>query len=57
MEEALDFVAEKRHEATERIMESWPTRLDISSAKGPGCHLNVPLDQTQKDYLENYESQ
>ena len=35
-DEALELVEEKRDDATEKIVLSWPTRLDISRAKALG---------------------
>ena len=51
---AVDLVEEKRDEATERIVESWPTRLETSLAKDLGFSEDVSLEQTLKDYLEDY---
>lgn len=51
---ALDLVEEKRDEATERIVESWPTRLETSMAENLGFSGDVSLEQTLKDYLEDY---
>ena len=52
--EALDLVEEKRDEATERIVESWPTSLDTSLATDLGFRDDVSLEQTLKAYLEDY---
>ena len=52
--EAVELVEEKRDEATERIVESWPTRLETSLAKNMGFSEDVSLEQTLKDYLEDY---
>lgn len=55
--EAVDLVEEKKDEATERIVESWPTRLETSLAKHLGFSEDVSLEQTLKDYLEDYGPQ
>ena len=51
---ALDLIEEKRDEATEKIVESWPTRLQTSIAEQLGFSGDVSLEQTLKDYLEDY---
>ncbi len=53
-EEALNLVEEKRDEATEKIVESWPTRLDTSKAKSLGFLDDGQLEQTLNDYVEDY---
>ena len=53
---ALDLVEEKRDEATERIVESWPTSLNTSLATDLGFRDDVSLEQTLKAYLEDYGS-
>lgn len=54
---AVELVEEKRDEATERIVESWPTRLETSLAENLGFSEDVSLEQTLKDYLEDYGPQ
>ena len=51
---AINLVEEKRDEATEKIVESWPTRLKTSVAEDLGFYGDVTLEQTLKDYLEDY---
>ncbi|KAG7002256.1 hypothetical protein G7Y79_00028g062770 [Physcia stellaris] len=51
---ALDLIEEKRDEATEKIVESWPTMLQTSIAEQLGFSEDVSLEQTLKDYLEDY---
>ena len=51
---AVELVEEKRDEATEKIVVSWPTRLETSLAKELGFSEDVSLEQTLKDYLEDY---
>ena len=51
---AVDLVEEKRDEATEKIVESWPTSLDTSLAKDLGFHDDGSLEQTLEAYLEDY---
>ena len=51
---ARDLVEEKRDEATEKIVEGWPTTLKTSLAESLGFSKDVSLEQTLKDYLEDY---
>lgn len=53
-DEALKLVEEKRDEATERIVESWPARLDTSRAKSLGFAEDGTLVQTLREYIEDY---
>lgn len=53
-EEALRLVEEKRDDATQRIVESWPTRLDTSKARGLGFVGDGTLEYTLKEYLDDY---
>lgn len=53
-DEALSLVEEKRDEATEKIVLSWPTRLDISRAKELGFAEDGPLEQTLQEYVKDY---
>ena len=53
-QEALDLVEEKRDEATERIVESWPAKYDTSRALKLGFAEDETLEQTLKDYIEDY---
>lgn len=52
-EQAIRLVEEKRDDATQRIVENWPTRLDTSKAQGLGFVGDGTLEDTLKDYLEN----
>lgn len=54
--EAVDLVEEKRDEATERIVESWPPRFDTSLAESLGFINDGPLEKTLKEYVEDYGS-
>lgn len=55
-DEALSLVEEKRDEATEKIVLSWPTRLDISRAKKLGFAEDGPLEQTLQEYVKDYRT-
>ena len=52
--EALELIEERQDEATERIVEGWPTKLETSRAKDLGFYDDVTLEQTLEDYLEDY---
>ncbi|KAL8713494.1 MAG: hypothetical protein Q9220_002356 [cf. Caloplaca sp. 1 TL-2023] len=53
-QKALDLVEEKRDAATEKIVESWPSTYDTSRAKQLGFSEDGPLEQTLREYLEDY---
>ena len=53
-QEALQLVEEQRDEAIEKIVLSWPTRLDVSRAKQLGFADDGPLERTLQQYLEDY---
>ena len=53
-DEALKLVEEKRDDATEKIVLSWPTRLDISRAKDLGFAEDGTLANTLKEYIDDY---
>ena len=53
-DEALKLVEEKRDDATEKIVLSWPTRLDISRAKALGFVEDGTLTNTLKEYIDDY---
>ena len=53
-DEALKLVEEKRDKATEKIVLSWPTRLDISRAKALGFAEDGTLANTIKEYIDDY---
>ena len=55
-EEALNLVEEKRDEAIEKIVSSWPTRLDISRAKQLGFVDDGPLERTLQEFVEDYRA-
>ena len=56
-DKALQLVEEKRDEATERIVESWPTRFDTSRAEGLGFADDGTLVQTLEEYMTDYKSE
>ena len=56
-ERAVKLIEEKQDEATQRIVESWPTRLDTSKAAGLGFIGDGPLDRTLREYVEDYGSE
>ncbi|KAG8525541.1 uncharacterized protein KY384_009185 [Bacidia gigantensis] len=53
-EKALGLVHEKKDEATQRIVEGWPTRLDTTKARGLGFVSDGPFERTLKEYIEDY---
>lgn len=53
---ALKLVEEKRDDATEKIVLSWPTRVDISRAKALGFVEDGTLTNTLKEYIDDYGS-
>ena len=53
-DEALELVEEKRDSATEKIVLSWPTRVDISRAKALGFAEDGTLTNTVKEYIDDY---
>ena len=53
-DEALKLVEEKRDDATEKIVLSWPTRLDISRAKALGFAEDGMLTNTLQEYIDDY---
>lgn len=53
-QEALELVEEKRDALTEKIVESWPAMYDTLKAKQLGFTEDGTLEQTLKDYVENY---
>ena len=53
-DEALKLVEEKRDDATEKIVLSWPTRLDISRAKALGFAEDGTLTNTVQEYIDDY---
>lgn len=53
-DEAVKLVEDEKDEVTERIVLSWPTRLDTSRAKMLGFAEYGPLDQTLREYIEDY---
>lgn len=53
-QEALDLVVEKKDEATERIVKSWPVQFDTSKALKMGFAPDGTLEQTLKDYITDY---
>ena len=53
-DEVLKLVEEKRDKATEKIVLSWPTRLDISRAKALGFAEDGTLTNTLQEYINEY---
>ncbi|KAL8777573.1 MAG: hypothetical protein Q9213_007800 [Squamulea squamosa] len=53
-QEALELVEEKREPPTEKIVESWPSVYDTSRARQLGFMEDGALEQTLKDYIEDY---
>ncbi|KAL8874479.1 MAG: hypothetical protein Q9174_000172 [Haloplaca sp. 1 TL-2023] len=53
-QEAVDLVEEKRDPATERIVESWPAKYDTARAQKLGFTKDGKLENTLKQYLEDY---
>ena len=53
-DKARNLVEEKRDEATEQIVMSWPTRLDTARAASLGFAKDGSLEQTLREYLEDY---
>lgn len=53
-EEAVKLVEVVKDEATEKIVLSWPTRLDTSRAHMLGFNEDGPLEQTLREYIEDY---
>ncbi|MCJ1340500.1 hypothetical protein MMC09_005796 [Bachmanniomyces sp. S44760] len=53
-EKALSLVEEKRDEATERIVESWPPRFDTTRAKLLEFMEDGTLEKTVQEYIEDY---
>ena len=53
-ENALELVEDKKDEAIEKIVYSWPTHFDTSWAKELGFRQDGNLLQILKDYVEDY---
>lgn len=53
-DEALRLVEEKREEATEKIVLSWPTRVDTSRAKALGFAEDGTLTNTLREYINDH---
>ena len=53
-EEVLKLIEEKQDENIQRIVLSWPARLDTSWAKSLGFADDGPFTQTLQDYIEDY---
>lgn len=52
--DTLKLVEEKRDETIQRIVSSWPARLDTSWAKSLGFENDGPFTQTLQDYIQDY---
>lgn len=53
-EDAVKLVEERRDEATEKIVETWPPRFDTSRAHSLGFALDGSLTETVQQYIEDY---
>jgi len=53
-DQAVQLVENQKDEETENIVLSWPTRLDISRARLLGYVEDGPLEQTLREYIEDY---
>lgn len=53
-DQAVKLVENQKDEETENIVLSWPTRLDISRARLLGYVEDGPLEQTLREYIEDY---
>jgi len=51
---ALNLIENKRDEAIEKIVGSWPPRFDTSFAKSLGFLDDGPLEQTLQEYIEEH---
>lgn len=54
--EALDLVREEHDEDVSKIVVSWPSEFDITRARELGFRDDVSLEQTLRDYIEDYMS-
>ena len=50
-EKALSLVKEERDEGTQKIVESWPTKLNTEKANALGFIDDGPLERTLKEYV------
>lgn len=55
-EEALGLVKEEYDDSVSNIVGSWPSVFDVTRAKELGFQDDVSLEQTLKDYIEDYMS-
>lgn len=53
-EKMSELVEERRDEAVERIVDTWPPRFDVSRAKDLGFLDDGPLERTVREYMEDY---
>lgn len=53
-DEALMLVEERRDDATEKIVLSWPTRVEILRAKALGFAEDGTLTNTLQEYMDDY---
>ena len=53
-EDTLKLIEEKKDDATERIVVSWPTHFDTSKATQLGFLSDGSLIQALKDYIQDY---
>lgn len=53
-EKALSLVEEKRDQAVEKIVHSWPARFNTYRAKELGFIEDGPLERSVREYMEDY---
>ena len=53
-DQAVRLIEDQKDDETEKIVLSWPTRLDTSRAKSLGYVEDGPLEQTLREYIEDY---
>ena len=53
-EKALSLVKEERDEGTQKIVESWPTKLNTDKANALGFVDDGPLERTLKEYVGDF---
>ena len=53
-DEALALVEEERDDKVQKIVDGWPTRLETSKAESLGFAHDGSLEQSLKEYIENY---
>ena len=56
-DDAVKLVQDEKDEETEKIVLSWPTRLDVSRARMLGYVEDSSLEQTLREYIEDYHEE